>query len=68
MIMNFNKYDQYKRTKISIFDVIANICSLSMTIFGGFIYGFTNYYSKSYDNYEIIKKILSKKRMEKTRT
>lgn len=64
MIMNFNKYDQYKRTKISIFDVIANICSLSMTIFGGFIYGFTNYYSKSYDNYEIIKKILSKKRME----
>ena len=62
MSMNFNSYDQYKRTKISIFDVIANICSLSMTIMGGFGYFFSNYYSNSYDNYEIIEKILSKKK------
>ena len=62
MAMDFNSYDQYKRTKISIFDVIANICSLSMTIMGGFAYFFSNYYSNSYDNYEIIEKILSKKK------
>ena len=62
MVMDFNIYDQYKRTKISIFDVIANICSLSMTIMGGFAYFFSNYYSNSYDNYEIIEKILSKKK------
>ena len=62
MVMDFNCYDQYKRTKISIFDVIANICSLSMTIMGGFAFFFSNYYSSSFDNYEIIEKILSKKK------
>ena len=60
MNLDLNSYDEYKRTKISILDVIADICSLSMTIFTGFIFCFSNYYSNSFDNYEIMDKILSK--------
>ena len=60
MSLDLNSYDEYKRTKISILDVIADICSLSMTIFTGFIFCFSNYYSNSFDNYEIMDKILSK--------
>ena len=44
MNLDLNSYDEYKRTKISILDVIADICSLSMTIFTGFIFCFSNYY------------------------
>ena len=58
--IDFNSYDQYKRTKISIFDIIANICSLSMTVFSGFFFCFSKFYSVSYNNYEIAEKILSK--------
>ena len=62
--LDFNSYDEYKRTKISFLDVIADICSLSMTIFSGFIFIFSNYFSSSFDNYQIMEKILSKEKNE----
>ena len=44
----------------SIFDPIANICSLALTIYNAFILVFCGFYSNNYDNYKIVKKILSK--------
>ena len=64
--IDFNSYDQYKRTKISIFDIIANICSLSMTVFSGFFFCFSKFYSVSYDNFEITEKILYKANFKNT--
>ena len=63
VMMDFNSYDQYKRKKVSFFDIVANICSLSLTIFNGFVFVFYNFYSKKYDNYVIIENILSKKKI-----
>ena len=60
MDIDFNTYDQYKRTKISFFDVIANICSLSITVLGIFAFCVSNLYSNNYDNFQIVEKILSK--------
>ena len=58
---NPNNYiDLYSRTKRSIFDPIANICSLALTIYNAFILVFCGFYSNNYDNYKIVKKILSK--------
>ena len=55
-----NYYDLYSRTKKGIFDPIANICSLALTIYNGFIFIFCGFYSPNYDNYKIIEKILGK--------
>ena len=55
-----NYIDLYSRTKKSIFDPIANICSLALTIYNAFILVFCGFYSNNYDNYKIVKKILSK--------
>ena len=58
---NSNNYiDLYSRTKKGIFDPIANICSLALTIYNAFILVFCGFYSNNYDNYKIVKKILSK--------
>ena len=58
---NFNSIVEYRRNNISIFDIIANICSLSLTIFNGFQFGFSFFYSQNFDNYKIIDKILASK-------
>ena len=61
LLNQFDKYIEYRRKKISIFDIIANICSLSLTIFNGFRFGFAFFYSQKFDNYKIIDKILTSK-------
>ena len=58
---NFGYYDIYTRNKISIFDAIANICSLVMTLYGVITFIFCGFYSNSFDNYKIIEKILAKR-------
>ena len=55
-----NNYDIYTRKKKTIFSPIANICSLSLTIYNGFIILFCTFYSNNFDSYKIIEKILSK--------
>ena len=55
-----NYIDNYSRTKKSIWTSLANICSLSLTIYNGFIFVFCRFYSNNFDNYKIIEKILSK--------
>ena len=55
-----NYMDLYSRTKKGIFDPIANICSLALTIYNGFIFVFCGYYSNNFDNYKIVEKILIK--------
>ena len=51
---------EYKRKKISVFDILANICSLALTIYNGFKFAFNFLYSENFHNYKIIEKILSK--------
>ena len=62
-VNEFNNYIEYKRKKISIFDILANICSLSLTIYNGFQFVFIFFYSENFDNYKIIQKILTKSDM-----
>ena len=60
-VFGFENYiDNYSRTKKSIWTSFANICSLSLTIYNGFIFVFCGFYSNNFDNYKIIEKILSK--------
>ena len=59
-----NQYTEYKRIKVSVLDVVANIGALFTTVYAGFIFIF-KYYSKNYDNYNIINKILSNKKKSK---
>jgi len=60
-IVNEHKqYKEYKREKVSILDVVANIGALFSTVFACFLFGF-QFYSKNYDNYKIIEHILSLK-------
>jgi len=54
-----NDIIEYKRKKVSVIDLIANICSLALTIFNAFKLGFSILYSSSFDNYKIIDRILS---------
>jgi hypothetical protein len=56
----FTDYIEYKRKRISIFDIIANIFSLALALFNGFTFAFKFLYSNNFDNYKIIDKILSK--------
>ena len=55
----FDDFIEYKRKKVSVFDLIANICSLALTIFNVLKLGFSILYSSNFDNYKIIDKILS---------
>ena len=61
----FNSIIEYKRKKISVIDLIANICSLALTIYNGFKSGFSFLYSSNFDNYNIIDRILSTKNISK---
>ena len=61
ILTDYDSIVEYRRKKISIFDIIANICSLSLTIFHGFQFGFSFFYSQNFDNYKIIDKILTSK-------
>ena len=56
--IDFHHYDEYKRTPKSLWDTVANICSLSMTIFNGLCYSLMNYFSNNVDNCTIMEKIL----------
>ena len=56
--IDFHHYDEYKRTPKSLWDTVANICSLSMTIFNGLCYSLVNYFSNNVDNCTIMEKIL----------
>ena len=55
----YDDYIEYKRKKVSIFDLIANVCSLALTIFNVLKLGFSFLYSSNFDNYKIIDRILS---------
>ena len=46
--INYNLYDEYKRTKKSILDTISNICSLSLTIFNALSI-LINFYSQNFN-------------------
>jgi len=54
--------DTYTRKKKGIFDPISLICSLSLTVYNGFIFVFCTFYSYNFDNYKVIENILSKNR------
>lgn len=58
---NYLEYEEYKRKKVSAFDMLANICSLCSTIYNGFRFAFVFLYSENFDNYKIIDRILSSK-------
>ena len=58
---NFGYFDIYTRSRISIFDAIANICSLIISLYGVITFIFCSFYSNSFDNYKIIERILSNK-------
>ena len=58
---DFSYYCEYIRKKVSELDIAANICSLALTIFKGFNFGFAFFYSEKFDNYKIIDKILTSK-------
>jgi len=53
------KYIEYKRKRKTILDVIVKITSLFQTIRFGFFWVF-KYYSKNFNNYKIIEKVLDK--------
>ena len=54
-------YLEYKRKKVSRLDILANIGALSSTIYSIFVKIFGLIYSKNFNNYKIIEKILFKK-------
>lgn len=53
-------YSEYKRRKISLLDIVANIGSLFISLYSCFIL-VIKYYSNNFDNYKIIQSILNKK-------
>ena len=58
-INQFDDFIEYRRKKVSIIDLIANVCSLALTIFNVLKLGFSILYSNNFDNYKIIDRILS---------
>ena len=62
MINNQDKIIEYKRTKKSFLDILANIGALFSSIYTIFNKIFVFLYSKNFDNYKIIDKILSNKK------
>ena len=57
--IDFYHYDEYKRIPKSFLDMLANICSLNMSILNGLSYFLMNYFSNNYNNYKIMEKILN---------
>ena len=62
---SFSNFAEYSRKKVSVFSLIANICSLALTIFNGFRFGFNFFYSEKFSNYKVIDNILTSKRKPK---
>ena len=60
MVKGLRQYIEYKRRKISMLDVLANIGALFSTLFSCFTFAF-KYYSINFDNYKIIQKIVRPK-------
>ena len=63
--IHYERHEEYTRKEIGIIDVISNICSLSLTILSIFTLIFNQIYSKNFDNYKIVQKILSKNEKQK---
>ena len=61
----YRNYAEYSRKRVSAFSLIANICSLALTIFNGFRFGFNFLYSEKFSNYKVIDNILTSKRKPK---
>ena len=61
----FGYYAEYSRKRVSVISLIANICSLSLTIFNGFRFVFNFLYSEKFSNYNVIDNILTSKRKPK---
>ena len=62
IMKNFqDKFTEYKRTKKSFMDVLANIVALVSSFYSIISYGFINFYSTTFDNYKIVEKILNNK-------
>ena len=55
-------YNDYKRKEKSILDCYANIFSLWISLYNGFVFVFLKLYSKSFDQYKIMENILSKQK------
>ena len=55
---SYEKYIQYERKKIEITDVIGNICSFIPLLNFCFCTLIFRFYSKNFDNYKIIEKII----------
>ena len=55
-------YNDYKRKAKSILDCYANIFSLWISLYNGFTFIFLKLYSKSFDKYKIMEKILSRQK------
>jgi len=55
------KHIEYKRKKVGILNIIANVFALSATIRNSFKLVFSFVYSKNFDNYKIIDNIISNK-------
>ena len=67
MNKGYNQYIEYTRTKKSILDVFANIGALFSTLFTIFNFIFS-FYSRNFNNYKIMKEILSSPKPEVIRT
>ena len=61
----YRNYAEYSRKRVSAFSLIANICSLALTIYNGFRFGFNFLYSEKFSNYKVIDNILTSKRKPK---
>ena len=57
--IDYKKYIEYSRTRVSELDLLANIFSLMANIFTGVRFIFT-FYSNNFNNFKIIEKILNK--------
>ena len=56
--INYYHFDEYSRTKKSIWNTIANICSLTMTVYNIFSVFVSKFYSSSFDNYTLVEKVI----------
>ena len=58
-------YDSYVRTKKGIFDIISDICSLTLTFYSIFIFILDTFFSDNFNNFAIIDEILKIKEEDK---
>ena len=58
--IDYCEWDEYKRTKKNIWNILSIIFSLSLTLFNA-LSVCLNFYSQNFDNYKIIEKILGNK-------